>query len=54
MKAILNKDSTNSSIPPSKDEKPKKRTIVNLRKKSNKNRGGQKGHKGKTFTKYNV
>lgn len=54
MKAILNKDSTNSSIPPSKDEKNKKKPVVNLRKKSNKNSGGQKGHKGKTFTKHDV
>ena len=45
MKSILNKDSSNSSIPPSKDEKPKKKR-VNLREKSNKKTGGQKGHKG--------
>ena len=53
MKAIINKDSTNSSIPPSKDEKPKKRK-VNLREKTNKKSGGQKGHKGATFTKADV
>ena len=53
MKAILNRDSTNSSIPPSKDEKPKKKKI-NLREKSNKKTGGQKGHKGATFTKQDV
>ena len=53
MKAILNKDSTNSSIPPSKDEKPKKKK-VNLREKTNKKTGGQKGHKGATFTKQDV
>ena len=53
MKAILNKDSTNSSIPPSKDEKPKKKK-VNLREKTNKKTGGQKGHKGTTFTKQDV
>ena len=45
MKSILNKDSSNPSIPPSKDEKPKKKR-VNLREKSNKKTGGQKGHKG--------
>ena len=38
MKAMLNKDSSNSSIPPSKDEKPKKKKI-NLREKSNKKTG---------------
>ena len=53
MKAILNKDSTNSSIPPSRDEKPKKRR-VNIREKTNKKTGGQKGHKGVTFTKQDV
>lgn len=53
MKAILNKDSTNSSIPPSKDEKPKKKK-VNLREKTNKKTGGQKGHKGATFTRQDV
>lgn len=50
IKAILNKDSSNSSIPPSKDEKPKKKKI-NLREKTNKKSGGQKGYKGATFTK---
>ena len=53
MKSILNKDSSNSSIPPSKDEKQKKKK-VNLRQKSNKKTGGQKGHKGVTFTKQDV
>lgn len=53
MKSILNKDSSNSSIPPSKDEKQKKKK-VNLREKSNKKTGGQKGHKGVTFTKKDV
>ena len=53
IKAILNRDSTNSSIPPSKDEKTKKKKI-NLREKSNKKTGGQKGHKGATFTKQDV
>ena len=41
IKAILNRDSTNSSIPPSKDEKPKKKKI-NLREKSNKKQEGKK------------
>lgn len=42
MRAILNKDSTNSSIPPSKDERSKKKKIVNLREKSNKKSGRSK------------
>ena len=53
MKSILNKNSTNSSIPPSKDEKPKKKK-TNLREKTNKKTGGQKGHNGATFTKEDV
>ena len=53
MKAIPNKETTKSSIPPSKHEKPKKRK-VNLREKTNKKSGGQKGHKGATFTKADV
>ena len=42
------KDSTNSSIPPSKDEKRKN---INLREKTGKKTGGQKGHPGSTLTK---
>ena len=53
MKSILNKDSSNSSISPSKDERSKKKE-VNLREKSNKQTGGQKGHKGSTWTKKDV
>ena len=53
MKAIINKDSTNSSIPPSKDEKPKTKK-QNLREKTEKKTGGQKGHKGVTLTKQKV
>jgi len=40
------KDSNNSSIPPSKDENRKTKS---LRKKSGKNTGGQPGHKGSTL-----
>lgn len=50
LKGLLNKNSTNSSIPPSKDDTTKRRSI-NLREKTGKKSGGQKGHKGKTFTK---
>lgn len=52
LKAIVNKDSSNSSIPPSKDDKPKKKNNKNnLREKSERSNGGQKNHNGKTFTK---
>lgn len=47
LKAIINKDSSNSSKPPSTDGFKK---IPNNREKSEKNRGGQRGHKGKTLT----
>ena len=46
LKGIVSKDSTNSSIPPSQDNKKKQ---VNLREKSNKKQGGQKNHKGTTL-----
>lgn len=42
----IQKNSSNSSIPPSKDEYK----IQNHREKSNKKQGGQKGRKGKTLT----
>ena len=42
------KNSSNSSIPPSKDENRPKRTN-SLREKSDKKVGGQPGHKGKTL-----
>jgi transposase len=44
-KQKLSKDSTNSHNPPSQD-KFKKRVAKSLRKKSNRNSGGQPGHKG--------
>jgi hypothetical protein len=43
LKAIINKDSGNSSKPPSKDGF---KTVPNNREKSDKPRGGQKGHPG--------
>jgi len=47
LKAVINKDSNNSSKPPS-DNGFKK--IANSREVSNKKRGGQRGHKGHTLT----
>ena len=41
----IHKDSHNSHIPPSRSFTP----IKNLRKKTGKRRGGQKGHKGRTL-----
>lgn len=43
------KDSTNSSIPPSKDENRLAKKNQSTRKKSGKKTGGQKGHQGNTL-----
>ena len=45
----ISKNSTNSSLPPSKDPNPKKNQ--SLRGKSGKKTGGQNGHKGSTLKK---
>ena len=52
LKSIINKNSSNSSKPPSTDEKPseKKANEYNGREKSGKKRGGQTGHPGKTLS----
>ncbi|MDR2728529.1 MAG: transposase [Chitinispirillales bacterium] len=47
LKAQINKDSSNSSKPPSADGF---KTILNSREKSDRKVGGQKGHKGTTLT----
>jgi len=46
---IIVKDSHNSSKPPSSDGFKKKKRTKSQRKKSNRNPGGQKGHKGYTL-----
>jgi len=54
MKRIINNDSSNSSLPPSTDQKGKGANTYNDRKKSEKKCGGQVGHKGTTLTKLEV
>lgn len=52
LRSQQNNDSTNSSLPPSTDQKgssSKKANEYNSRKKSGKNCGGQTGHKGQTL-----
>lgn len=56
MKSILSNKSSNTSLPPSKDQKGKKKSAneYNGRKKSTRKKGGQPGHKGNTLTKEEV
>ena len=56
MKSILSNNSSNTSLPPSKDQKGKKKSVneYNGRKKSTRKKGGQPGHKGNTLTKEEV
>lgn len=52
LKSILNNDSSNSSQPPSTDQKGgKPANTYNGRRKTSRKVGGQKGHKGTTLTK---
>lgn len=52
LKSIINNDSSNTSLPPSRDQKVgKPANTYNGRQKSGRKTGGQKGHKGKTLTK---
>lgn len=50
LRSQLNNDSTNSSLPPSTDQKGKKANQYNSRVKSSKHCGGQDGHKGVTLS----
>lgn len=55
LKSIINNDSSNTSLPPSKDQKGgKPANTFNGRKKTQRNAGGQKGHKGTTLTKSDI
>lgn len=52
LKSIINNDSSNTSLPPSQDQKGgKPSNTFNGRSKSDKKAGGQKGHSGVTLTK---
>lgn len=55
LKSILNNDSSNTSLPPSSDQKGgKPANTYNGRKKTERKAGGQKGHKGTTLTKAEI
>ncbi len=55
LKSIINNDSSNSSLPPSTDQKGgRPANTYNSRTKSERKAGGQKGHKGATLTKADV
>ena len=55
LKSIINNDSSNTSLPPSADQKGGKPVnTYNGRKKTERKEGGQKGHKGTTLTKAKI
>ena len=55
LKSILNNDSSNTSNPPSTDQKSgKPANTYNSREKTGRRAGDQKGHRGSTFTKTDV
>ena len=52
LRSIINNDSSNTSLPPSTDQKgTRPANTFNSRKKTERKAGGQKGHKGTTLTK---
>lgn len=55
LRSIINNDSSNSSLPPSTDQKgTKPANTFNGRNKTERRAGGQKGHKGTTLTKGDI
>ncbi len=51
LRSIINNDSSNTSLPPSTDQKSgKSANTFNGRKKTKRKLGGQKGHTGTTLT----
>ena len=55
LRSIINNDSSNTSLPPSTDQKSgKKANTFNGRKKTERKAGGQKGHAGVTLTKAEI
>lgn len=55
LRSIINNDSSNSSLPPSTDQKGgKPANTFNGRNKTGRKAGGQKGHKGTTLTKNEI
>lgn len=55
LKSIINNDSSNTSLPPSTDQKGgKPANTYNDRQKTTRKKGAQKGHKGTTLTKTEV
>lgn len=55
LKSIINNDSSNTSLPPSTDQKGgRPANTFNGREKTGRKAGGQKGHKGTTLTKAEI
>lgn len=55
LKSIINNDSSNTSLPPSTDQKGgKPANAYNSREKTGRRAGGQKGHRGTTLTKAEI
>ena len=54
MKRILGNNSSNTSLPPSTDQKGRPANTYNSRKQSGRSKGGQPGHKGTTLCRKDV